>query len=127
MIFLDTHVVIWLYEGNVEKFSPKVKKLLDTTERLVYSPIVKLELFFLYEVKKIKVHPLEILTALKPHNIIEYISDTDDLYGSVSTCVDCKWTRDPFDRLIVGQSKLQDESLITKDRNIRKYYKNAIW
>lgn len=127
-IFLDTHVVIWLYEGNIEKFSPKVKKLVDTTERLLFSPIVKLELFFLYEVKKIKVHPLEILAVLQPLKILEHTPmNGGDLNGTILQCLDCAWTRDPFDRLIVGQSILEDIPLITKDRNIRKHYKNAIW
>ena len=38
-----------------------------------------------------------------------------------------KWTRDPFDRLIVAHAKAAGASLVTKDERIRKHYRRAIW
>lgn len=43
MIYLDTHVVVWLYAGLVEKFSPRVQDLLNQNQLLV-NGIVRLEL-----------------------------------------------------------------------------------
>jgi len=40
--------------------------------------------------------------------------------------IDEKWTRDPFDRIIVSHSKLKDYTLITKDKNIKKNYFRTI-
>ena len=37
-----------------------------------------------------------------------------------------KWTRDPFDRLIVANAKAAGAPLITKDERIRKHYRRAI-
>jgi PIN domain nuclease of toxin-antitoxin system len=37
------------------------------------------------------------------------------------------WGRDPFDRLIVGNAKANDATLVTKDEKIRRYYPQAIW
>ncbi len=38
-----------------------------------------------------------------------------------------KWTRDPFDRLIVAQAAVNDESLLTRDKIIRANDARAIW
>ena len=43
MIFLDTHVVIWLYAGEVERFPRRVQSRLES-EALFISPIVLLEM-----------------------------------------------------------------------------------
>jgi len=37
------------------------------------------------------------------------------------------WTRDPFDRIIVGQAALQQHTLATKDRAMRNHYPYAWW
>jgi PIN domain nuclease of toxin-antitoxin system len=37
------------------------------------------------------------------------------------------WTRDPFDRIIVGQAALHQTTLVTKDRAMRKHYPHAFW
>ncbi len=37
------------------------------------------------------------------------------------------WTRDPFDRLIVGNALVNGNILLTKDKNILANYKNAQW
>jgi predicted nuclease of predicted toxin-antitoxin system len=37
------------------------------------------------------------------------------------------WTRDPFDRIIVGQAALHQTMLVTKDRAMRKHYPHAFW
>jgi PIN domain nuclease of toxin-antitoxin system len=38
-----------------------------------------------------------------------------------------RWTHDPFDRIIVAQATLEHAPLITKDIELRKYYKPCIW
>ena len=38
-----------------------------------------------------------------------------------------KWSRDPFDRIIVANAKKKKLKLLTKDKIIRKNYKEAIW
>jgi len=37
------------------------------------------------------------------------------------------FTRDPFDRIIIADATLNNSRLISKDRNIKKHYKNTIW
>ena len=46
---------------------------------------------------------------------------------TVHHALDQTWTRDPFDRIIVGQAAAREASLITKDRVIHEHYSGAVW
>jgi len=37
------------------------------------------------------------------------------------------WTRDPFDRIIVGQASLHQDVLVSKDESIRAHYNRTVW
>ncbi len=52
VVYLDTHVVIWLYSGNLELIPKPVQTILNLNDLLI-SPIVKLELEYLFEIKRI--------------------------------------------------------------------------
>lgn len=52
MIFLDTHVIVWLYEGNIKKIPVLARELIDK-EEIHLSPAVEFELELLYEIKQI--------------------------------------------------------------------------
>ena len=43
MIYLDTHVAVWLYAGTVKKMGQQVKDLINAHD-VVISPAVRLEL-----------------------------------------------------------------------------------
>jgi len=53
LIYLDTHIVVWLYTGLLEKFSQSIQTILNENEILI-SPIVRLELAYLYEIEALK-------------------------------------------------------------------------
>lgn len=124
MIYLDTHVVVWLYAGLIEKFSDHAIQLIgDNT--LTISPIVKLELTYLYETKRI---------ARTSHIIIQELENRlglktcdlpfDAIINKANTLT---WTRDPFDRLIAANAISNQSKLLTKDKIIRKHVKLAVW
>ncbi|MCP4050255.1 MAG: type II toxin-antitoxin system VapC family toxin [bacterium] len=52
MIFLDTHIVVWLYEGLVGKLTEKSKDAIENND-LYISQFVRLEMQYLYEIKRI--------------------------------------------------------------------------
>jgi PIN domain nuclease of toxin-antitoxin system len=45
----------------------------------------------------------------------------------MTTALREKWGRDPFDRLIVAQAKVNEAVLVTKDETIRSNYGLAVW
>ncbi len=63
MIYLDTHVVVWLYAGQLERFSDEVQTLLNEHD-LRICPIVQLELQYLHEIERITVEAQTILADL---------------------------------------------------------------
>lgn len=124
MIYLDTHVVVWLYEGDMRRISKKAATLIDEND-LFISPIIRLELSLLHQIKRISVPARQIINHLE-NNI--GLRTCDHPFDQVMTVAeDCLWTKDPFDRIIVSQAAVKDDVLLTKDRVIRKHYAQAAW
>ncbi|MFP4012435.1 MAG: type II toxin-antitoxin system VapC family toxin [Spirochaetaceae bacterium] len=124
ILHLDTHVVVRLYAGDRERFPTRAQAALDHA-RLVYSPIVELEIQYLYELGRITVGP---------DTILPYLTDRTGLavdetpYVVVARAARAlSWTRDPFDRLITGAASAANHSLLTRDRTIRDHYAGAFW
>ena len=124
MIYLDTHVVIWLYAGLTEKFNSQARTLINQHELLI-SPIVHLEIQYLYEVGRIAADSETIITDLKQR--IGLRTCHIPFEDVVARATNLAWTRDPFDRLIVAQAQVGRGLLLTKDEIILKHFPNAIW
>lgn len=124
MIFLDTHVLVWLYQGLIEKFSKNIQSKLSTLDLLI-SPMVELKLNFLYEIGRINENGVDIVRYLNAH--LDVNVSRVDFYKVVEEAQHIGWTRDPFDRLIVANASLFQAPLITKDEHIQQHYPLAIW
>jgi PIN domain nuclease of toxin-antitoxin system len=123
LAYLDTHIVVWLYDNLVEKLTAPAKKTINNSD-LFISPLVKLELQYLYEIKKIRDKPEPIVASLQK-SIALKISNAD--YGNiVGVALSFDWTRDPFDRLLVAEAHLKNAYFITADKNIRINYQLAV-
>jgi PIN domain nuclease of toxin-antitoxin system len=124
LIYLDTHIVVWLYAGLLEKFSQSVKTILNENEILI-SPIVRLELQYLYEIERVKEPALVIVADLADRIGLRVCEKAFN--AVVSRAITMTWTRDPFDRVIVANAALNDNILISKDQNILEHYIHARW
>lgn len=124
MIFLDTNIVLWLASGNTSIFSKKVEKKLNEAKVLLISPMVKLELQYLREIKRINKAPEQIIHHLRP---IGLAVQEIDMLALTDAAMSMSWTRDPFDRLITAQAAMHELPLVTKNQHIRKYYSLAVW
>jgi len=124
VIYLDTHAVVWLYQKNQSKFSPEVITLIDKEELLI-SPMVELELEYLFETERISERAEIILDYLKEKTGLKICNRP--FQDIIKKAVSSKWTRDPFDRIITAQAAVNNSILITKDKQIRKHYSKAVW
>ncbi len=124
LIYLDTHVVAWLFLGDLQRIPKAAQKAINNNELLI-SPMVLVELQYLFEVGR---------TAETSERVFESL----DVELGLKVCdlpfpqvarraFDVSWTRDPFDRLIVSQASLREAKLVTKDREIHRYYSAAVW
>lgn len=124
MIYIDTHIAVWLFAGQVEKLSEQAKNLLNENEIQV-SPIVRLELQYLNEIKRITVSANNIITYLS--NSIGLKVCDKNFNNVINSSMDITWTRDPFDRIIVGNASLNDDYLVTKDQTILENYNKSLY
>ncbi len=124
VIYLDTHVAVWLYEGRVELISPRLRALIEDESALL-SPIVALELAYLFETGRMSAPAGSLLQALGRDLGIR-LCDLP-FAGVVTAALRQSWTRDPFDRIIVAQAAMRRAPLITRDATIRAHYHRALW
>lgn len=89
------------------------------------SPIVELELTYLYEVGRVTEPASAPLTALRRTIGLE-IADAS-VAELVRAATDLSWTRDPFDRLIAAHALVSNAPLITADETIRANLSLATW
>jgi len=123
---LDTHVAMRLANADLAQIS---QTALDTIARtdLLISPMVLLELQYLFEFKK-----ETRLSAEDVQRKLEFeldVSVCGFAFRSIaSVAAGEKWTRDPFDRMIVAHAKANGLStLIAANRLIRQQYPRAVW
>lgn len=124
VIRLDTHAVVWLYTGEVDRFSTEGRVLLES-EQLTVSPIVQLELTFLHEIGRLRVGGADILGDLESRLRLFVVNQP--LLAVVQAAASLDWTRDPFDRLIVGDALAANSQLLTKDDIIHANLSLAVW
>jgi PIN domain nuclease of toxin-antitoxin system len=123
--YLDTHVVLWLAAGRLKSISPKIRKRIDGSD-LLLSPMVLLEVEYLYELGRCKLRSRDIISKLE-HEIGLAVSDLP-FADVVSAAAHEKWTRDPFDRMIVAQARTHGlASLISADEDIARHYPRTVW
>lgn len=123
--YLDTNVVVWLAQGDLTRIGQKAQSLLEQAELLI-SPMVLIELEYLYEVHRIKLRARDLQLKIE-HEIGVRVCDLP--FATVSyVMLDEKWTRDPFDRMIVAQAKANGLAyLVSADEEIAAHYPRTVW
>jgi len=124
VIYLDTHAVVWLYAGELERFSADVLDQIESNPVLI-SPAVQLELQYLLEIERIKVPPTLIIESLNCSIGLNVC--LANFLSIITEAMLMSWTRDPFDRMIAAHASTQNAVLISKDKTIRANYSKAIW
>lgn len=124
-LYLDTHIVVWLRQKELQKFSPKALEAIEQAGQLFISPMVELELKFLYEIGRISETPYNILGDLGA--MIGLKIDDHSFSEVIQKAMLIDWTRDPFDRIIVAHAMSQERKLLTKDEKILSYFQDAVW
>jgi PIN domain nuclease of toxin-antitoxin system len=124
LIYLDTHVIVWLYAGLVEMFNELTRELINDHDVYI-SPIVRLELQYLNEIQRVTDSPDAIVDDLSGRIGLQICDRSFN--AIVSHALAFSWTRDPFDRLIVANAAISDNILLSRDQNILEHYKHARW
>jgi PIN domain nuclease of toxin-antitoxin system len=124
-LYLDSHVLVWLYQDGAARLTPKGMHAIEAAEQLLISPMVELELSYLHEISRINCTSSVLLDCLRRDLGVEICHQP--FATVVGSALALDWTRDPFDRIIVAQAAHRKSLLLTADQNILKHYAAAIW
>lgn len=125
MIYLDTHVVAWLYGKGSGAVPAASAQLIEETDDIRISPMVRLELQYLFELDRVST-PVTTVIDEMAIKIGLRVCDTS-FVNVINKAEQQRWTRDPFDRIIVAQAAVHQAVLITKDTIIHDNYPNSVW
>jgi len=123
--YLDTHVVIRLFSGEVKRLSGTAKKAIERYD-LMISPIVRVELQFMFEIGRTNAGGDQILSYLEEKLDLRICDIPFDRVARAS----CRevWTSDTFDRMIVAHARCAgDAYLVSADEDIGANYTRTIW
>ncbi len=123
--YLDTHVAIWLVDGQLKRLSRAASHTIERCSLLV-SPIVVLELEYMYEIGRIYKRSAIVLDSLKADLNVEICNLP--FLAVTNAAVFESWTRDTFDRLLVAHARANGiAALISADEHIRANYSATVW
>jgi PIN domain nuclease of toxin-antitoxin system len=94
-------------------------------EDCIASPAAILEAEFLHEIGRLK-PPASTLMEVLAADFGVRVCDISFRTIAEHACHE-KWTRDPFDRLLVANARVTGARLLTKDDRIQRHYPHAIW
>jgi PIN domain nuclease of toxin-antitoxin system len=124
---LDTHAFLWFVLDD-KRISTKAKSIIkDSKNEIYFSAASAWEMSI-----KIRLGRLTIEEELEPfivkqlaENIFSTLPIT--IFHSFYTSKLPDIHKDPFDRMIIAQSQLENMSLISKDKDIKKYKVQIVW
>lgn len=128
-IVLDTCALLW-WSLDPDEFSPKAKAAINRMEREKdgLTPAIAIwEIAIKVKNKKLDLGtPLDIyLKKLKQSDVVTILAVDE---GVFVTSVNLEWShRDPVDRIMVALAMDRNCLIITRDKEIRKFYDNTIW
>ena len=95
------------------------------TDFIRVSPMVELELTYLYEVGRVTEPASAPLSSLR--RTLGLQVDDAPFTEVAQAAAPLSWTRDPFDRLIAAHAIVANAPLVTADETIRENLPLAIW
>lgn len=116
-ILLDTHILVWLMEGNPQ-LKPRSRALIESAEEIFASSASVWEIAIKAPLGKIKTDPEMLASLLEQAGIVELPVTNKH---ALAVCKLPLLHRDPFDRLLVAQAIAEPMRLLTADAKLAAY------
>ena len=125
-LLIDTHSLIWFLNGD-ERLSNTVKNLIEDTDNVKLVSIASVwEIAIKISLNKFRFEKgLKHFLSLIEDNGFVTLPITFEHAMIVSTLEFIH--RDPFDRLLIAQCKVDNLTLLTKDDAVKQYNIKTIW
>lgn len=126
-LLLDTHTLLWLVENDPQLSQTALHLLVDPDNDLLLSPVTYWELAIKISIRKYRL--AEPLT--------DYIAEAIQLYGLSILPISVPHAaaienlphhhKDPFDRMLIAQSIVEDVALVSSDEAFDVYPITRLW
>lgn len=126
-LLLDTHVFIWL-DDDYTKLSSPVRDALAEPKNTIYLSLVSIwEMQIKTQLGKLKFSlPLkDKISEQVNENQLQILTISDRHIYELENLPHNH--RDPFDRLLIAQARIEKMTLITHDSQIKKYSVTTLW
>jgi PIN domain nuclease of toxin-antitoxin system len=126
-ILLDTHALLWAALGD-PRLSPAADAIIgDGSQELLFSPVSAMEIAMKHAVGRLEL-PDEartwIRTRVAAFGLIELPLTTEH---AIEAGLLPRHHRDPWDRLLVAQARVERVTLLTADEGIQRYEVTTLW
>jgi PIN domain nuclease of toxin-antitoxin system len=126
-ILLDTHTLLWAALGD-PRLSPAAEAIIgDGSQELLFSPVSAMEITMKHAAGRLELPdaaPTWIRTRVATFGLIELPLTSEH---AVEAGLLPRHHRDPWDRLLVAQAKVEGVTLLTADAAIRRYEVTTVW
>ena len=126
-ILLDTQIILWSISGD-KRLSKKSRSVfLDPAHNLYFSMAGYWEIAIKISIGKLELvsHWPEIIEREMRGNFIKFLPITKEHCNYLTELP--FHHRDPFDRLLVAQTKIEEMSLLSSNSRLKKYGIEVIW
>ncbi|MBF0491906.1 MAG: type II toxin-antitoxin system VapC family toxin [Deltaproteobacteria bacterium] len=126
-LLLDTSVLLWIIFEERKKLSAKALEALNASEEVLLSVVSIWEISIKYSIGKLKLkeNPKKWIPSLIPQLGFQILPV---LETHALTILDLPLHhRDPFDRLLIAQSKSENIPLISSDGIFKEYDVECVW
>lgn len=125
-LLLDTHTLIWFLNGD-PFLTAKARSAIESSNNIKFVSMASVwEISIKFSLGKIQIPKgIKNLIALIEDNGFEFLPITLEHLVEISSLD--YFHRDPFDRLLIAQVKIENFTIITKDENIRLYKIKTLW
>lgn len=116
-LLLDTHIFLWVLEGN-KKLKNEVEEIIKNPQNQIFVSVVSgIEISIKSKTKKLKLKTtLKRMFEISGFEILNvnfnHLLEMDKLFV---------YHKDPFDRILISQAKVENLTLITSDEKIWRY------
>lgn len=123
--YFDTHALVRAALGRSRLLGREASRLIERAE-LLLSPMVLVELEYLYEIGRLKLRARDVRAKVEQELGVKVCELP--FAAVASAAIDETWTRDVFDRMIVAQARANGmAALISLDEKIAEHYPRTVW
>ena len=120
-VIADSHALFWLISGS-KKLSKKAREILAEASRIIVPTIVLLELLYILQKYGQEDKFSTLLSELTRDRYLVYPIDL----ALVKECAKVEKNLEMHDRLIVACARVFGSPIVSKDKEIRKFYPRTI-